>query len=60
MPERAAARGRGDGRSPHLLLIIVACSLALGACSKCDVPPPFWRHDAPPAPSSCHDAPEAK
>jgi hypothetical protein len=40
------------------LLIVIAGALALGACSKCDVP--FWRHDAPPAPASCHDAPEAK
>jgi hypothetical protein len=40
------------------LLVVVILGLALGACSKCDVP--FWRHNAPPAPGSCHDGPEVR
>lgn len=35
------------------LLMLVGFGLALAACSKCDVP--FWRHDSPAAPQSCHD-----
>jgi hypothetical protein len=40
------------------LLAVVAFGLALGACSKCDVP--TWRHDSPAAPQSCHDGPAAQ
>jgi hypothetical protein len=39
-------------------LAVVAFGLALGACSKCDVP--TWRHDSPAAPQSCHDGPAAQ
>jgi hypothetical protein len=41
------------------LVLVLAAGLALGACSKCDVPD-FWHHDAPAAPQSCHDGPDAK
>jgi hypothetical protein len=37
------------------LLLLVGFGLALGACSKCDVP--TWRHEAPVTPQSCHDGP---
>ena len=35
-------------------LVIAGCVvLALGGCSKCDIP--NWHRDAAPAPQSCHD-----
>ena len=35
-------------------LVIAGCLvLALGGCSKCDIP--NWHRDAAPAPQSCHD-----
>jgi hypothetical protein len=38
------------------LLVLAAFALALGACSKCDVP--TWvPNRSPAAPSSCHDGP---
>jgi len=40
------------------LVVVVAFGLALGACSKCDVP--IWRHDSTAAPQSCHDGPAAQ
>jgi hypothetical protein len=41
------------------LLAVAGFALALGACSKCDVPD-FWHRDAPAAPQSCHDGAAAK
>jgi hypothetical protein len=40
----------------HTLRLVIALGLglALGACSKCDVP--TWMPNAP-APHSCHDGP---
>jgi hypothetical protein len=35
------------------LLVVVVFGLALGACSKCDMP--TWHHDPPATPQSCHD-----
>ncbi len=37
------------------LLILLGLGLALGACSKCDVPTP-WEHKT--TPGSCHDGPQ--
>jgi hypothetical protein len=53
---RIVVRVAGDRRVR--LAVIVAVGLALGACSKCDVP--FWHHDAPATPQSCHDDAAAK
>jgi hypothetical protein len=36
------------------LLIVLGCGLALGACSKCDVPNLLPN---PAAPHACHDGP---
>jgi hypothetical protein len=38
------------------LLMLAACGLALGACSKCDVPNWLPGH-SPATPASCHDGP---
>jgi ABC-type antimicrobial peptide transport system permease subunit len=40
------------------LLAIAALALALGACSKCDVP--AWGSPSPLPPQSCHDGPDTK
>jgi hypothetical protein len=61
--ERAGERTRvmpKDARSATdrilRLLVLAAFALALGACSKCDVP--VWVPNRSPAtPSSCHDGP---
>jgi hypothetical protein len=41
------------------LLLVIAAALALGACSKCDVPdiPGWWHGNNAPAPASCHSDP---
>jgi hypothetical protein len=40
------------------LAVIAAASVALAACTKCDVPTPWQRGDAGSAPLACHsDAP---
>jgi hypothetical protein len=41
------------GARSSRLLVVVVFGLALGACSKCDMP--TWHHDPPAAPQSCHD-----
>jgi hypothetical protein len=38
------------------LVLIAACAIALGACSKCDVPNWLPGH-SPAPPASCHDGP---
>jgi hypothetical protein len=41
-------------------LLVVAVALALGACSKCDVPNLSWPNSgSAPAPASCHGDPPA-
>jgi hypothetical protein len=40
------------------LLAIAGFALALGACSKCDIP--TWGSPSPPPPQSCHDGPDTK
>jgi hypothetical protein len=40
------------------LLAIAVLALALGACSKCDVP--AWGSPSPLPPQSCHDGPDTK
>ena len=40
------------------LMVIAAASVALAACTKCDVPTPWQHGDAGSAPLACHsDAP---
>jgi hypothetical protein len=46
--------GRLAAQRMTRLLIALGLGLALGACSKCDVP--TWMPNAP-APHSCHDGP---
>jgi hypothetical protein len=50
---RAIGQNAADRCSRLVMAAILG--LTLGACSKCDVP--FWRHDAPAVPASCHDGP---
>jgi hypothetical protein len=52
-----AAAGRG-GRLIVVAALATTMAMALGACSKCDVP--VWRHDTVPNPQSCHDDTNAK
>jgi hypothetical protein len=40
------------------LLAVAGLALALGACSKCDIP--AWGSPSPPPPQSCHDGPDTK
>jgi hypothetical protein len=49
--------GRG-GRLIVVAALATTMAMALGACSKCDVP--VWRHDTVPNPQSCHDDTNAK
>jgi len=52
MPKHA----RRAGDYALRLFVLAAFALALGACSKCDVP--AWVPNRSPAtPSSCHDGP---
>jgi hypothetical protein len=44
-------------RNLAMPLVILALGLALGACSKCDVP--TWQPNRA-APQSCHDGPAAQ
>jgi hypothetical protein len=41
------------GKHRWRLLAVAVSALALGACSKCDMP--TWHRDTPGAPQSCHD-----
>jgi hypothetical protein len=54
---RTIARGAADRRGRLFVIAALATTLAmaLGACSKCDVP--TWRHETLPNPQSCHDGP---
>jgi len=49
----STARARGLA-----LLAIAALGLALGGCSKCDIP--TWGSPSPLPPQSCHDGPDTK
>jgi hypothetical protein len=49
----STARARG-----FALLAIAALGLALGGCSKCDIP--TWGSPSPLPPQSCHDGPDTK
>jgi hypothetical protein len=51
------AAGRG-GRLIVVAAVATTMAMALGACSKCDMP--VWRHDTLPNPQSCHDDTSAK
>jgi hypothetical protein len=51
------AAGRG-GRLVVAAVLATTMAMALGACSKCDVP--VWRHETLPNPQSCHDDANAK
>jgi len=52
MPKHA----RRAGDYALRLFVLAAFALALGACSKCDVPVWVPNH-SPATPSSCHDGP---
>ena len=52
MPKHA----RRAGDYALRLFVLAAFALALGACSKCDVPVWVPNH-SPAAPASCHDGP---
>jgi hypothetical protein len=49
----AIAWARGPNRHGLRLIVLLGCALALGACSKCDIPA-LGNWDGPHA---CHDGP---